>query len=375
MLSPAPAAAPSAALLDGNDELSCADPRPVQFGVGTGSVFQCDARNHAKLPVGDVCYPGGTAWGPAVLPSQRAETKLWQVVGLAGNGQIDVAVKLIAEVASLFDVPTLELVMGRGGRHICRPGWHCGLATITAARSWLSRRCHRCPRSGQGAACQHHHRRQQQGGRSGGQKATSERANGLLRAAVQQAKAGNSPHLLKVLYNLAVVQLQRGRHDEAKSTLAKVDPVQLPEALVAQGALAEAVGDPRGALEQYRRYLSAGGAANPPGEQLASVRDWVDAMARFYEGAAPHAEPASDASPNQSKACCGTAEAAMKRWFRGLLAFAILFWSLTIQAAAPSEKVLAIHLPGSTSRSWSASSIWAVSWWPICSSDLATSTT
>ncbi|HND12700.1 MAG TPA: PhnD/SsuA/transferrin family substrate-binding protein [Pseudomonadota bacterium] len=36
----------------------------------------------------------------------------------------------------------------------------------------------------------------------------------------------------------------------------------------------------------------------------------------------------------------------MKRWFRGLLAFAILFWSLTIQAAAPSEKVLAIYLPG-----------------------------
>ena len=287
--------------LDGNDELS--QQIRAQSNLVSARILFSSATPGTMPSFPSVMFVTQAVLrgGPAVLPSQRAEAKLWQVVGLAGNGQIDVAVKLIAEVASLFDVPTLELVMGRGGlphlqaRLALRIGDYYGGAQL-AQQAMPSLSPDQVKALHVSITTADNNKAVDLVG-----KGDPERANGLLRAAVQQAQAGNSPHLLKVLYNLAVVQLQRGRHDEAKSTLAKVDPVQLPEALVAQGALAEAVGDPRGALEQYRRYLSAGGAANPPGEQLASVRDWVDAMARFYEGAAPHAEPASDASPKPVK--------------------------------------------------------------------------
>lgn len=239
--------------------------------------------------------------GPAVLPVQRAEAKLWQVVGLAGNGQIDVAVKLLAEVVSLFDVPSIEQVMGRGGlphlqaRLALRIGDYYGGAQL-AQQAMPALPPEQVKALHASITTADNNKAVELVS-----KGDLERANGLLRAAVQQAQAAGSPQLLRVLYNLAVTHLHRGRLEEAKSTLAKVDPVQLPEALVAQGALLEAQGDPRGALEQYRRYLSAGGAATPLGEQLTLVRDWVDAMARFYEGAAPSVDSGSDASPRPVK--------------------------------------------------------------------------
>jgi hypothetical protein len=57
----------------------------------------------------------------------------------------------------------------------------------------------------------------------------------------------------------------------------------------------ESQGDPRGALDLYRRYLQAAAVPQtPPLSQVAELREWVDAMARFYEGAAPGADPIAD---------------------------------------------------------------------------------
>ncbi len=239
--------------------------------------------------------------GPSVLPVQRAEAKLWQVLALAGNGQIDVAVKLLAEVAQLFDVPSVEQVMGRGGlphlqaRLALRLGDYYGGAQL-AQQAMPSLTPDQVKALQASIAIAFNNKAVDLVGRG-----DLERAHGLLRAAIQHAQVGGGTPLLRVLYNHAVTLLVRGRHDEARGVLTKVDPVQLPEALVAQGALLEAQGDPRGALELYRRYQLAGGAANPPGEQLSMVRDWVDAMSRFYEGAAPGADSAGDGASKSPK--------------------------------------------------------------------------
>ena len=120
-----------------------------------------------------------------------------------------------------------------------------------------------------------------------------DKASSLLRTALQQAQASNPQHQLHVLYNQAVLSIMRARYEEAKGLLAKIDGQQLPDALVAQGALLEGQGDPRGALEHYRRYLQVAVTQNPPLSQVAQLREWVDSMARFYEGAAPNSEPVS----------------------------------------------------------------------------------
>ena len=77
-----------------------------------------------------------------------------------------------------------------------------------------------------------------------------------------------------------------GGPDDAKAMLAKLDPVQLPDVLVLQGALLEleAGGRSRGALDLYRRYRQSRRrpltrpAAFPSDRRL---RRWVDTMARF----------------------------------------------------------------------------------------------
>ncbi len=239
--------------------------------------------------------------GQSVLPVQRAEAKLWQVVALTGNGQIDVAVKLLAEVAQLFDVASLEQVMGRGGlphlqaRLALRLGDYYGGAQLAQAAlpSLLPDQVKVLQAS---IATAFNNKAVDLVA-----KGDLERAHGLLRAAIQHAQAAGAPQLLRVLYNHAVTLLLRGRHEEARGVLTKVDPVQLPDALVAQGALLEIQGDPRGALELYRRYQLAGGAASPPGEQLPMIRDWVDAMSRFYEGAAPSGDGSGDSSARPAK--------------------------------------------------------------------------
>lgn len=235
--------------------------------------------------------------GPAVLPIQRAEAKLWQVLALSGNGQIDVAAKLVGEVAQLFDGPTLEAVMGKGGlthlhaRVLLRLGdLYQGSTLAAQAMPTLTPDQARALHSTTATAFNNK-------AVEVTHKGDFDRASGLLRSALVQAQASSPQQLLRVLYNQAVLQLLRARPDDAKAMLTKLDPVQLPDVLVLQGALLESQGDPRGALDLYRRYLQAAAAPQtPPLTQVAEVREWVDAMARFYEGAAPGADPIPDPS-------------------------------------------------------------------------------
>ena len=239
--------------------------------------------------------------GPAVLPVQKAEAKLWQVLALIHNGQIDVAMKLLTEVAQLFDVASLEQVMGRGGlphlqaRVSLRFGdYYQGSSFAQQALPALTPDQVRSLHASMAASF--NNKAVEVAG-----KGDLEKAGPLLRSALQQAQSSSPQHLLRVLYNQAVLLLQRGRYDDAKGLLAKIDPQQLPDVLVAQGAQLEGQGDPRGALEHYRRYLQLGAALTPPAEQLSQVRDWVDSMARFYEGAAPSVEPPADSTAKPGK--------------------------------------------------------------------------
>jgi len=287
--------------LDGNDELT--QQLKAQSGLVAARILFGTAPPGTLPNFQSVMFvtQGVLRGGPAVLPVQKAEAKLWQVVALSGNGQIDIASKLLAEVAQLFDVTALEQVMGRGGlphlqaRVALKLGdYYQGSNFAQQAMPALSPEQVRSLHWAMAAAFNNK-------AVDVAQKGESEKAVGLLRTALQQAQSSSPQHLVRVLYNQAVLLLSRGRYEEAKGLLAKIDPQQLPDVLVAQGAQLEGQGDPRGALEHYRRYLQLGAAQIPPATQLVMVREWVESMARFYEGAAPHSELPVDATPKPVK--------------------------------------------------------------------------
>ena len=110
-----------------------------------------------------------------------------------------------------------------------------------------------------------------------------DRALALLKVPPVQAELnarGGGPGAAVVAYDLGVVQLARGRRDEALALWNKIDAKDLPEKWLAVGANFDAQGDRRSALEQYRRYLTAA----PTGRHAEQVRRWVEAMGRFYNG-------------------------------------------------------------------------------------------
>lgn len=223
--------------------------------------------------------------GPGVLPVQRAEAKLWQVLGLLHTGQSELGAKLLTEVAAAFDTATLESLLGRGGfvnlqaQVTLRGGdFYQGvnfaqqamlqqppevaraLQNILAA-AYTSKAIEVLPRS------------------------ELDRVMFLLRTAVVQCQGGPPQNLARAQYNLAALQLMRNRPEEARAILQKLDPQLLPDTLVGLGLYFEAVGDSKQALESYRRYLQlvTGNPAVPPPAQAEKVQKWIDVLSRIHE--------------------------------------------------------------------------------------------
>lgn len=223
--------------------------------------------------------------GPGILPVQRAEAKLWQVLGLLHTGQSELGAKLLTEVAAAFDTATLESLLGRGGfvnlqaQVTLRGGdFYQGvnfaqqamlqqppevaraLQNILAA-AYTSKAIEVLPRS------------------------ELDRVMFLLRTAVVQSQGGPPQNLARAQYNLAALQLMRNRPEEARVILQKLDPQLLPDTLVGLGLYFEAVGDSKQALESYRRYLQlvTGNPAVPPPAQAEKVQKWIDVLSRIHE--------------------------------------------------------------------------------------------
>ena len=57
-------------------------------------------------------------------------------------------------------------------------------------------------------------------------------ANFLFRAAVLYSQGGPPGNMVRAQYNLAVLQILRNHPEEARGVLTKLDPQQLPEALI-----------------------------------------------------------------------------------------------------------------------------------------------
>lgn len=226
--------------------------------------------------------------GSAVLPAQRAEAKLWQVLALLGNRQIDVAVKLLTETVQQFDVASLEQAMGRGGlphlqaRVLLRFGdFSQGVQMAQKAAPLLAPAEAKTLRDLTMATLNNK-------AIEFWNKGETERALGLVRLSQAQAPLSQQPPQLS--YNHAVMLLARGRHEEAKAVSARLDAGIFPEALVVQGAIAKAQGDAQAALDLYRRYLQLGPGVRTSSDLLGSVRAWADALGRVYDGAAPLAD-------------------------------------------------------------------------------------
>jgi tetratricopeptide (TPR) repeat protein len=247
--------------------------------------------------------------GAGVLPIQRAEAKLWQVLALFESGQRELGAKLLAEVAKLFDAETLQALMGPGGfaglqaRVALRTGeFNQGVALAqqavtqlpadearalqtTVATAYTSKAVAVIARATDGKA----------------DKAELERAYTLLRFAIQYTQGGPPGNVLRATYNLAMLALFRGKPEEAKVLLSRLDPQALPEVHLGLGSYHDSIGDTRGALEAYRRYLQAVAAVTPPPAPVEKVQRWVDLLSRVYEGAGRGQPTAGHKSPGRRR--------------------------------------------------------------------------
>lgn len=251
-----------------------AAPAPVTAPRGTPDIHQVMFVTQAALKA-----------GPAVQPVQRAEAKLWQVLVLHGTGQDELASRLLAEMAAAFDQPTLDSLLGQGGfanlqaRITLRGGDFYQGATI--AQQAIPRLPREAGRALQNALAAGYASKAVELVSRG----EYERANFLMRAAVLYSQGGPPGNIARSQYNLAMLQILRSHPEEARPVLAKLDPQQLPEVLIGLGAYYDAVGDPRQALEQYRRYgqqLVANPAAPRP-PYAEKVQQWVETLGRLYD--------------------------------------------------------------------------------------------
>lgn len=223
--------------------------------------------------------------GPAVLPVQRAEAKLWQVHVLHGTGQDELASKLLAEMAAAFDQPTLDSLLGPGGfailqsRITLRGGEFYQGTTI--AQQAIPRLPRDAARALQNALAFGYTSKAVEIANRG----EYERANALFRAAVLYSQGGPPANLVRAQYNLAVLQILRNHPEEARAVLTKLDPQQLPEALIALGAYYDTTGDSRQALDAYRRYLQllATSPAVPRPPYAEKVQQWIELLGRIYD--------------------------------------------------------------------------------------------
>lgn len=283
--------------LDGTDEVT-QQLRAQANLVSARALFE-QAGSPTPGPLGSVTAPRGTPdihqvmfvtqaalkAGPAVLPVQRAEAKLWQVHVLHGTGQDELASKLLAEMASAFDQPTLDSLLGPGGfsilqsRITLRGGEFYQGTTI--AQQAIPRLSRDAARSLQNALAFGYTSKAVEIANRG----EYERANFLFRAAVLYSQGGPPGNMVRAQYNLAVLQILRNHPEEARGVLTKLDPQQLPEALIGLGAYYDATGEPRQALDAYRRYvqLLAASPAVPRPPYVEKVQQWIELLGRIYD--------------------------------------------------------------------------------------------
>lgn len=222
--------------------------------------------------------------GTALSASERAEAMLYQVVALARGGQFDISLRRLNEVASQFDQPTLDALLGPGGfanlkaRITLRGGdFYQGQSYAQQALQSLQPTEARALQNAMAVAYTSKAIELVERGERG----DLERANGLLRAAQSNSQGATPENLARLQYNYAILQLYRGRTEEARSLLSRIDPQILPAVSLGLGSYYDLTGDSRAALESYRRYL----AESEPGDpQLPLVRQWVDVLERIYEG-------------------------------------------------------------------------------------------
>lgn len=255
--------------------------------------------------------------GAVVPPVERAEAKLWQVLALVQRGQFEIAYKLAGEIAGLFDLATLDSLLGPGGfahlhaRVTLKGGdFYQGVGYAQQALPLLKPDAARGLHNFMAVAYT--------------QKALElydrtevERVTPMLRAAQVQTQGGSPVSIARARYNLAVLSLQRNKLEEARAALQAIDPQLVPEALIGLGIYHELVTDPKSALDAYRRYMQIASAAPQPlpvpvpvpvqaavpGAQPAvpvpaaaqvppalslpeRVRQWIDVLSRVYEGPA-----------------------------------------------------------------------------------------
>lgn len=223
--------------------------------------------------------------GSVLSATERAEAMLYQVVALAHGGQFDLALRRLTEVSSQFDLPTLESLLGPGGfthlkaRLTLRGGdFYQGASLAQQALQQIQPAAARSLQSALAVA----YTSKAIDLLDRGERGDVERANSLLRSAQSNAQATSPENQARMQYNLAVLQLYRGRAEEARALLSRLDPQVLPAVWLGLGSYHDLVGDSRTALDQYRRYLQS----SEPGDlQLPLVRQWVDVLERIYEGA------------------------------------------------------------------------------------------
>jgi tetratricopeptide (TPR) repeat protein len=222
--------------------------------------------------------------GSALSASERAEAMLYQVVALARGGQFDLALRRLTEVGNQFDLPTLDSLLGPGGfahlkaRLTLRGGdFYQGASLAQQALQQIQPTAARALQSAMAVA----YTSKAIDLLDRGERGDVERANSLVRSAQSYALATSPENQARMQYNLAVLQLYRGRAEEARALLSRIDPQVLPTVWLGLGSYYDQIGDSRTALDHYRRYL---GATEPGDPQLALVRQWVDVLERIYEG-------------------------------------------------------------------------------------------
>ncbi len=222
--------------------------------------------------------------GSALSASERAEAMLYQVVALARGGQFDIALRRLTEVGNQFDLPTLESLLGPGGfthlkaRLTLRGGdFYQGASFAQQALQQIQPTAARALQSAMAVA----YTSKAIDLLERGERGDIERANALLRSAQGYAQATSPDNQARMQYNLAVLQLYRGRAEEARALLTRIDPQVLPTVWLGLGSYYDLVGDSRTALDHYRRYLQS---TEPGDPQLPLVRQWVDVLERIYEG-------------------------------------------------------------------------------------------
>jgi tetratricopeptide (TPR) repeat protein len=216
--------------------------------------------------------------------SERGEAMLYQVVSLFHRGEFPLALRLMAEIAVKIDASTLDALLGPGGfldlkaRIMLRTGdFYAGVGLAQQALTMLPPKAARALQdsltvSYTSKAIEVLERNE------------IDRANTLLRSAWMHAHGGPPENLARANYNMAVMQLERGKLEDARAALTRLDPQLLPEVWLGLGSYHDLLGDGPAALEAYRHYLQV---AEPVDPQLPRVRQWVDVLERIHEGVQP----------------------------------------------------------------------------------------